>query len=34
MIDVCLTSDEYEMAKLNLAELPSEVGTGAPVPGG
>ena len=26
--------DEYDMATVNLAELPSEIGTGAPAPGG
>lgn len=30
----CFDSDEYDMATVNLAELPSETGTGAPVPGG
>lgn len=34
LIDVCFMSDEYDMATVNLAELPSEAGTGAPVSGG
>ena len=34
MFDVCFDSDEYDMATVNLAELPSVTGTGAPAPGG
>ena len=34
VIDVCLMSDEYDMATIHLAELPSEAGTGAHAPGG
>ena len=34
MFDVCFDSDEYDMATVNLAELPSEASTGAPAPGG
>ena len=34
MFDVCFASDEYDLATVNLAELPSETGTGAPAPGG
>ena len=34
VIDVCLMSDDYDMATVNLAELPSKAGTGAHAPGG
>ena len=34
MFDLCFLGDRYDMATVNLAELPSENGTGAPAPGG
>ena len=34
MLGVCFESDEYDMATVNLAELPTEAGTGAPASGG
>ena len=34
MFGVCFESDEYDMTTVNLAELPTETGTGASASGG